>query len=67
MAESTFSRRIEVKDESSMNHLKQFLESEEPARKLAKPVYSQEEREKCTQLLRQCLKKTSKENQRRKM
>lgn len=54
MAESTFSRRLEIRDESSKEKLKQFLESDEPARRLSKPVYSVEERKKSKQLLEQC-------------
>ncbi|MBR6570767.1 MAG: hypothetical protein IKK75_09990 [Clostridia bacterium] len=54
MAESTFSRRLEIRDESSKEKLKQFLESDEPARRLSKPVYSVEERKRSKQLLEQC-------------
>ena len=53
MAESTFSRRIEIRDEYSKEKLKQILESDEPARKLPKPVYSIEERKRSKQLLEQ--------------
>jgi len=55
MAESTFSRRIEIREESSKEKLKQFLESDEPARRLSKPVYSIEERKRSKQLLEQCM------------
>ena len=55
MAESTFSRRLEIRDESSKEKLKQFLESDKPARRLSKPVYSVEERKRSKQLLEQCI------------
>ncbi|MBP3646014.1 MAG: hypothetical protein J6K55_06280 [Clostridia bacterium] len=55
MAESSFSRKIEIRDESSKEKLKQFLESDEPARKLSTPVFSVEERKRSKQLLEQCI------------
>lgn len=54
MAESTFSRKIEIRDESSMEKLRQVLKSDAPARKLTKPVYSEEERKKSRLLLESC-------------
>ena len=56
MAENTFSRRIEIRESSSKERLKHFLESDDPARKLSKPIYSFEEREKSKLMLEQCLK-----------
>lgn len=54
MAENTFCRRIEIRDDESKEKLKQFLESEEPARKLTKAACSVEEREISKQLLKRC-------------
>lgn len=56
MAESTFSRRLEIRNETSLEKLRQVLESDAPARKLTKPVYSEEEREKSRLLLERCCK-----------
>lgn len=58
MATSSFERKIVISDAASKEKLTQFLESDAPARKLTKPLYSGVERERSEKLLAQCLSRS---------
>jgi len=53
MATFTFDRPIVIKDEESRKKLERVLNSDKPAKKLAKPVFSDAQRKKSEQLLAQ--------------
>lgn len=55
VATSTFERKIVIEDAASREKLRQVFESEEPAHKLTKPLFSTEERKQSERLLAQCL------------
>lgn len=58
MATSTFERKIVISDAESKEKLTKVLESEAPARKLSKPLYSGAERERSEELLARCLSRS---------
>lgn len=51
MATFTFDRPIVIRDEESKKRLEEFLNSDEPAKPISVPVFSDEERKKSEQLL----------------
>ena len=53
MATFTFDRPIVIRDTESRKKLEEVLNSDKPARKLTKPVFSDEERKKSEDLLAQ--------------
>lgn len=53
MATFTFDRPIVIRDEESRKRLEEVLNSDKPARKLSKPIFSDAERKKSEQLLAQ--------------
>jgi len=53
MATFTFERPIIIKDTESMKKLEKVLNSDKPAKKLTKPIFSDAGRKKSEQLLAQ--------------
>lgn len=58
MATNTFERKIVIRDANSKAKLIKILESDAPARRLSKPLYSGAERERSEKLLARCLSRS---------
>ena len=55
MATSTFERKIELKDIESLAKLVKIMEAEPSITPLSKHPYTEKERERSAELLKQCL------------
>ena len=58
MATSTFDRTFIVSDKSDQERIYRVMNSDKPAAPIKNPPYTQEERDRSAELLRQCLSRS---------